>query len=383
MNSRRQVTTLPTDQPVRFYKIIALTFLVITVGLLGVIIFMSSKRAVVTVFTKKTPVDVTTDLSLSLQETSINGVEYMATSTEMSVEEIFFPTGTKEEPGEATGYVTLHNTSGSVQPLVATTRLLSGDSVLFRIKEGVSVPANGTLERVEVYSDIEGAENNIAPSTFTIPGLSATRQKEVYAVSDEVMKGGVRTIGVLSKKDIDAAKAEMKEKVIAKAETTLRSAGTNDMVALYDVGSLQVVSDTEAGKEVSEFRLSGKATVIGVFYQEDNMGQWARDQLMKRAIDNSELVRPSEAMPTITFGGYDQYTDEVTLHVFFDGTVTLNPEGKQIEKTMFFGKTKDEARRYLLSLDHVHKVEVEFHPAWMRTVPHINDHVTVYVQEVE
>ncbi|MBU0661231.1 hypothetical protein KKG22_03555 [Patescibacteria group bacterium] len=383
MGPSRQLGTLPTEQPVRFYKFIALTFLLITVVLLGIIIFMSSKRAVVTIFTKKTPVDLRTDFTLVLDEEELHGVGYMVTSTEIVLNDVFFPTGTKEEPGQATGYVTLHNTSAAAQPLVATTRLLSGDNVLFRLKSGVTVPANGTVDNVEVYSDTEGAANDIGPSTFVIPGLNPTRQKDVYATSDSSMKGGVRTLGVLSQKDIDAATETMKNTFRVKSEEQFSQSVGRGMAGIYDVGDITIEADTEPGKEVSEFHVKGTALVMGIFYNEEQMGEWSKDQLMKRAIDGGEMVHPADTTPTVTFDSYNELTKEVVLHVFYDGTVSLNPESDQIEKAMFFGKTKDEVRRYLLSLDHVHKVEVEFHPAWMRSVPHINEHLTVFVQEVE
>ena len=61
----------------------------------------------------------------------------------------------------------------------------------------------------------------------------------------------------------------------------------------------------------------------------------------------------------------------------------LNPESKQLDKSMFFGKTKDEVRRYLLKLDHVRSVDIKFSPGWIRTVPYVNEHVEVMVKEVQ
>ena len=51
MTPRRKETNFAPNQPVRFYKFIALTFLIITVVLFCVIIFMSSKEATITVTT--------------------------------------------------------------------------------------------------------------------------------------------------------------------------------------------------------------------------------------------------------------------------------------------------------------------------------------------
>jgi len=50
---------------------------------------------------------------------------------------------------------------------------------------------------------------------------------------------------------------------------------------------------------------------------------------------------------------------------------------------MFFGKTRDEVRRYVISLDHVHNVDVRFQPAWMQHVPHVHDNIQIVVKEIE
>ena len=46
----------------------------------------------------------------------------------------------------------------------------------------------------------------------------------------------------------------------------------------------------------------------------------------------------------------------------------------------FFGKNKDEVRRYVLSLDNVYSVDIKYSPAWMQTVPHVADHVSVVIK---
>ncbi len=69
--------------------------------------------------------------------------------------------------------------------------------------------------------------------------------------------------------------------------------------------------------------------------------------------------------------------------MFSDGVVTLNPESKQLDKTVFFGKSAVEIRRYLLPIQHIQNVDIEFRPVWMRTVPPIADHVNVIIKEVE
>lgn len=380
MVSRRRQTSLPSEQPVRFYKIVALSFLILTVALLGVIVFMSSKRAVITIKTKSSPVDVNVDVPVSEQKVE-NGIVGMVTSTRISLEDSFTPTGSREEPGVATGTVTLHNDTEAPQSLVATTRLLTPENVLFRIKSAVTVPANGTVD-AEVYADQKGEGGNVGPTRFTIPGLNATKQKVIYATSDKPMVQGVKVIGEVSQKDIDDAEKRLQTRIENEAKEKI-GAKFAPRTGVYHVENFTLNQKPEVGKEVSDFTLSGTATVLAVFYDKDEIQKLSRELLLNRSTSDIGIVRPSTNEPTVTFGEYDTNTKVAKLHVFYDGVATLNPESEQLEKSKFFGKSKEEVRRYLLSLEHVHGVEVEFHPAWMQTIPHLHDHVQVRVQEVE
>ncbi|PIT86187.1 MAG: hypothetical protein COU33_04570 [Candidatus Magasanikbacteria bacterium CG10_big_fil_rev_8_21_14_0_10_43_6] len=381
MISRRQETPSSFEPPVRFYKFIAITFLVLTVALLGVVLFMSSKRATITITAKNSPEDVTVDLVLG-EENPSHGVTAVVTSTVVTLDKSFSPTGDKEEVGTATGVVTLHNTSDAAQPLVKTTRLITPEGVLFRLTDAVTVPANGTVADVAVYADKEGSDSDIGPTElFTIPGLNEARQKEVYASSESAMTGGVRTVGVLSEKDIANAQKQLQVLLEEKGKTLLGSNATG--TGVYAVSNFESNTDAVIGEEMSEFLLTGSARIVGVFYDKAAMTEWATMQLAKKAISDAEMLRSASETPTVTFGEYISSNNTASVHVFFDGIYTLNPESREIDKSMFFGKNRDEVRRYVLSLDHVSGVDVDLQPAWMQTVPHIHDHVSVIVKQVE
>jgi hypothetical protein len=386
MMSRRQ-QTFPQgsfEPPVRFYKFIAITFLVLTVVLLGVVIFMSSKRAIITITTKTSPIDVTTELVIGDTSTPPE-VTATVTSTLVQLEKTFYPKGEKEQEGVATGVVTLHNESAQPQGLVATTRLLTEEGVLFRLKNAVAVPANGTLPNVAVYADVAGATGDIGPvARFTIPGLQVERQKDVYASSDTAMAGGIRRVGVLSEQDVTEATKQFQSALQSEGERLLREkmASSQGVFGVFTVTSTVVES---IGDEVSAFTLRGGATVAGVFYSEAELAAWARMQLEKKAVSDVEKIHSTSNAPTVTLAAYTPGESTATIRVFYSGAVTLNADSPSIEKSVFFGKSKDDVRRMIFSLDHVSidNVNVELQPAWMQRVPHVHDHVSVIVKEVE
>ena len=381
MTPFRRETKIYSNQPVRFYKFVALSFLLITIVLFGAIIFMSSKRATVTITTKETPVEASFLVSVadSLGAQSVTGE---AVTVDVSLTRTFNPKGTKQENGIATGVITIYNDSGTDQPLVATTRFLTKDKVLFRLKNRELVQAGGTVD-AEVYADVEGASGNIGPSDFTIPGLNENRQKEVYGKSTDVMSGGVRTIGILDDDDLETAEKQLLELVKTEGESIIDSQKEDGQSGVYSVRSFEKVVGAEVGEEVSGFDMTIDATVLGVLYSDADVSGLADSALKKRVVDDTEVIRSAETVPTVTLEDYDTDTREATLSIFYDGVASLNPDSKQLEKMMFFGKNRDEIRRYVLSLDHVHSVDVKFSPAWIQNAPHVNDHVNVVVKNVK
>jgi hypothetical protein len=370
----------PSSQPVRFYKFVALTFLIITLVLLGAIIFMSAKRADITIVTRSEPVEAQGTVLINSSDSNAV-VPGFVTSTVVSIEKTFNPEGSKTEEGISEGTVMLINDSDLAQPLVATTRLLTPDGVLFRMKNAVTVPANGSAE-VAVYADEKGTASDIGPSTFTIPGLNETKQKVIYAKSEAPMSGGIRKIGVLSQEDIDKAQQILVEDIRTKGSELLNTAFAQQ-VGLYEVSGATFSHDAELGVETSSYVLSGTATVVGVFYDQPKLTEYAQGMLQKQVVDNSEILQSMEGTPSVVLRQFDASVGTAELVVSYSGLVDIDPNAKELQKLMFFGKSEDEVKRYVMSLDHVQGVEMHFRPMWNRSVPHVADHVSITIKQVE
>ncbi len=138
--------------------------------------------------------------------------------TDVTAKDTFPATGeTSATAGKASGIATIVNTTSKPYTFVATTRLLSKDGVLFRMKSGSPIPANGEV-KVAVAADQPGPAGDIGPTTFTIPGLPPSVQKDIYAKSDVAMTGGGGKGKGVSADDIDNAKAALTEKLKKEAE---------------------------------------------------------------------------------------------------------------------------------------------------------------------
>lgn len=380
MTPYRHETQYHHVQSVGFYKFIAITFLCITVVLLGVILFMSSKRATITVETKPAPVDVTGAVSVSPAggPGMLNG---LATSTIVFLSDVYAPENTIEVTSTAGGIVLLHNDTAQPVSLVARTRVLSQDGILFRLKQRADIPPQGTVS-AEVAADAVESVSTVGPGRFTIPGLLGARQKVIYATTDAPLGGGTTRVGVLTAEDRNKAEKQMAEKLLAEAKRRFSGYPGNRSGA-YAVADQSIEIGAAAGATVDRVPVTGSATVVAVLYEGDELRKQALSMLMKRAVGDTELIEPSSNDPTVAIEEYDVAKGTARLKVFFDGVVSLNPESKELTKTLFFGKSRDEVRRYLLSLDHVHGVDVKFSPAWMMSVPHMGDHVEVVVKKIE
>jgi len=212
--------------------------------------------------------------------------------------------------------------------------------------------------------------------------LREETQKLIYATSEEKMKGGIKKTGILSANDWSRAQEEMQEKLKALGNEKFVST-TEGQDVVYGLTNFEMTSESKVGDELEEFTVVGKGKLVAVYYEVAEVKTKLNEELKKHLISEDELVSSGEENISVTLGNFDLENNQAELKVYCNGLVSLSPESDQISKDIFYGKTKDEVRRYLLSLDHVQGVEIKFSPAWMHTVPHVADHVTVVVKNVE
>jgi hypothetical protein len=281
----------------------------------------------------------------------------------------------------ATGQAILHNNTDQDQTLIINTRLLSTEGVLFRMKKSTMIPAHGTA-RVEIYADVPGATGNVSSTRFSIPGLPLAKQAVIFADSESPTTGGVVSVGAVQKSDIDAATEAVRTALLDRGKDVLMSGGA----ARQGVFALQqesIVSDVTVGTEVGQFVVRGTATVVAALYDVGALEAAATSLLTKRQVAGADILTPSHDAPTATVDATSLTANTVKITLFHSGIATLNPESKALVKSVFFGKTSDEVRRYVLSLDRVKNVSVTFSPSWVTTVPSVDDHVKVIVKQVQ
>lgn len=103
--------------------------------------------------------------------------------------------GAKSVSATASGTITIYNQQSAAQRLVANTRFATASGLIFRIRSAVTVPGGSAAKpgsvSAKVYADQAGSTYNVAPTSFTVPGLAGTPQADkVYARSTSTMTGG-------------------------------------------------------------------------------------------------------------------------------------------------------------------------------------------------
>lgn len=382
MRVRHTETRAKYSEPsVNFYRTIALSFLIITVVLLAVVIFVTSKKATITILAKEDTRSVNLTVGLSTGNGILDNSTIVGTvsSSVINFSQKYYPTGSKTIEGLAGGEVTLYNKTNEAQVLVKTTRLITEKGILFRLSDKVTVPANGQVNAA-VYADKSGSESDIGPSNFIIPGLATDKQKVVYAVSLKPMDSAVRKVGVLTEEDIKAASKNFEEKI--KEQFAVVSTDEN-IKSVVTVTGANPISDKKAGQEIDGFFLIGTSTVVIISYNKKSLNDVVSKVVSSKVDNTLEKVLTVTNDPKVVVASYDSINKTAQLSVSQDVLVTLDANAEKLSPQYFMGKSKDEIERYVFELSHVAGVEVVFTPSWISKAPTVPDKIKVVVKNVK
>lgn len=366
----------------KLYRRIAIGFVVITAVLLAVVLLLSTIKASITVLprTTETSTEFIADVVVDPDAAGEIPGRVLAVTVEEAKDFSVSAEGGTEIEGQAGGLVTLYNTSATDQPLVATTRLLSEDEVLFRIDEAVTVPAGGSVQ-VMAHADESGAAGDIDPTTFTIPGLNSSRQQEVYAESTEAMTGGVQYTNVLTEAELDAASEEFKATLLEAAKVELSEMLVDDYSGVaYDIEELEKVSDTTPGTETETFTLSMKLRVVAVYYDQEELAKIAEAKLFESLPQGNELVQVNRDSIKVEIERFDVEEELANIRVELTGSMIISPTSGLLNKDDLVGLTAQEVSEKLIDAGVAVDVEVIFSPFFVKKVPRLKDHIDIQIK---
>lgn len=373
----------PLSRSLRVYQKIAIVFVVIAFLLLLGVLYLSISQATIRVTPNPQVVSANVSAEITLNAATVGQIEGLVAVETVEKAKLFTlpEEGATAVQAKSGGTVTIINETGSDQPLVATTRLLSEEGVLFRIDEGVTVPANGQVNTV-AHADLEGASGDIGPTQFTIPGLAESLQDDIYAVSVNSMEGGVQYVRILSQSDLDEAQKELENEIIEDAKTLLRASSEGSAYdgEAFEIEVLAQKSDTEPGTEAGSFTVSLTAKVTGVFYTVDTVQKYAVTSLYGQAPNGYQVSSANESGAQVTLQSVDSSRGVATVNVYLDGYATVAPNNELLDKSRFTGRSAKEVSTLLMASDAVSEVSVSFTPFWLKRVPTLKDHIKIIVE---
>jgi hypothetical protein len=383
MITHRFVTAPPPRPPaVRAYKWIAISFVAATVILLGVVLFVLTKKTTIMVVAKEDLKNVDITVKVAPGGGGTGTLTGNVKTVPFSWSHTYHPTGTKTVEGTAKGQVILYNKTAATQPLIKNTRLLSKEGVLFRLKDRVVVPANGQAT-ADVFADQSGASGDIQPTSFTIPGLSEDKQAVIFAESKGVMAGGSEKVGVLSNMDISQAKEQFKQQAADAYAATASGTVPTGSKQIVSADTVVIMANHAEGDEVSEFSLTGSTTLVVVTYSSADLNALLQNAVAGKIDVTSEKVLSLENEPRVGLASYDSKTNNAELSVKQTVAVTLDASASALAPRNFTGKKKDEIERQVLSLDHVYTVDINFSPAWVSRAPDVPERINVIVKSIK
>lgn len=370
---------------VRLYRKIAFTFILLVSVFAGGVFLLSFSRATITIHPK--PESIRTEFSIDVArnpdaaETLPGRVfETIVSATQ----EFSVATSSETLPNRAHGTVTITNTTSRDQTLVATTRLLSPDDILFRISKTVRVPAGRTVE-VGAIADQPGSSGEVGPTRFTIPGLPPSLQDKIYAWSVLPMEEGTVAHRVLSEEDVSRATNALQATLFEQGSALLRERAALEAAPKREVWSETVLTrttDVPVGTETETFALSARLRVVGVFVDAERVAALSRARLAEATPSDANFIaedRDSLRLQVESASG--GATEEATIRLIQEGKAVLSLTSPILAKDRLAGLDKEAARKYLVGFERIRDADISLTPFWSRKLPRLPRQIVIKIAE--
>ncbi|MEA3248886.1 MAG: hypothetical protein U9Q03_00840 [Patescibacteria group bacterium] len=364
------------------YRGIAVVFfaLAAAIAIFSAYVVFSRAEIVVLSDQEETEGDFIIDITMQATEGEVNGGVYEISK---KVSQAFPATSVVTIDLRAEGRVRITSSLSRSQTLVATTRLLTPDGLLFRIDKTVAVPAFGSAS-VDIYADEPGEGGAIGDATFTIPGLNPGTRQHFTVETIDPLVSGQREVRMVTATDIIKAEELLEERLRAELSDVMREKAREDGVPrtgeLFRFETTRQESDVAAGEEADEFRMNVAVIGSGVFFDRDELRGQVRQLLEDRLSYDRSLLHLNEADLLMEVEKCDLLGRRANIRVVAAGTAILSDDAHGLDPDKITGVTIDAAKEYLESLDGVSSASVKLKPFWSRRLPNVADHIEVEVR---
>ncbi|MDD5341229.1 MAG: hypothetical protein PHC97_02195 [Patescibacteria group bacterium] len=367
------------NPPLNIYKKLALSFIVLTAILLGVIFYYSFSYAYITIFPNAQ--NIATDFNfIIVQDTkAVNEAEgvFLGKIINQTVEgqKTYNSTGSAAVSKGVVGTVKITSTLSRAQILIATTRLLASDNTLYHIKDRVVVPKTGSIE-VTVYPDKPDQALAKAGTKFTIPGLSKDLQQIITgeAVADF---NAQTTVKVVSQKDIDDAVAALTNELSQKAI----AAEDADKTQLLQKIVLEKSLNHKAGDEAGSFVLNLAVKVDGAVFDDKPVKDFAIHALASMVPEDKKLSQTNGDNLSYELEKIDLKNNSAQVKSNINGKIVISENSPILAKDKLMKLSVSQLQTYLENFSDIQKVEITFFPSWLKKMPSFADHIIIRISQ--
>lgn len=375
---------------VSLYRRLAWRFVGLTAILLLIVFYFSFSKLTIIISPKGETIN--DNIALKIQPAGIasstNENDFreavVGTVKEETVEDVktYSATGEQSVGDDITGKVTIINNSPKAQALVATTRILSPDNKLFRIKSAVNVPAGGEIA-VDIYTEKPTQDMAISPTNFTIPGLWAGLQDKIYAKSTEAFSYSQKVNKYVKASDIEQADREMSDLLVAKVKEEQQSLGISDpgLETIYEtLDDTTYETSAKAGDFKDEFTVKAKGKMLVISFTKDQVAKLAGAKLSLLVPDDKDLVDYDSQNITYSFDSYDAPTSIATVKASFGGTMVLKNNTEVIDKKQLVNLNRDQLEKYLKTFPEIDSYELKFFPSFITRAPRLPERIQIEIK---
>ncbi len=379
----------PQPPTPKLFRNIAVTFVLVTLGVIGVALWTSSVKAKVMVKVKREPVAIDTvmDISSSPISGQIKGRVVSGTFTEAKefvVSVVSSTVAVDPVPAKTLGTVRIINKYSKAQPLVAKTRLLTADNRLFRITESVNVPAGGSVE-VKAESDEVGEKYKLQVGTsFTIPGLWKDLQTLIYAESATDFNSPGGSTGprkMVTADSLAKAHEELYATALEKAKQTLivEAGADPEWESIFLINNYQKQSNAATGQEIDSFLAQVRVGVTAVFFPREDVAALIRTRLSEKIPEGYALADFDFSQVSFRLESADADKGSALLAVSAEAQSKLTDASPVLRKDLIVGLPSDEVIRKWSALDGVEEVDVILEPSWVHRLPTMKDKINLEI----
>jgi len=366
----------------RINRLIAFIFVVVTVVIAIFSLLIVFSRATVVVLSEQRDIEsgLIVDIASSPTGDEVPGSVY---EISRSVTDTFPVSSSITVETKAEGRVRIISELARAQTLVASTRLITPDGILFRLKDTVVVPAFGSVGGVAV-ADESGSSGDVGETTFIIPGLNEGTRQFFTVETIDSFKGGKKETYMVTATELAKAEDELVRRLRSELTSALREQAKQDGSRmdgeLFSFNVAKRLADTEIGEEAESFSLSVTIEGRGVFFDRSAFDESINRMLAARLPFGRELAAINVDTSKIEIEKIDLIGRRANVRVSVQGASVLSTEAAGLDPEKLVGVTSSAAVQYLEGLDGVSSASVSLCPFWLRRLPNVAEHIKIEVR---